>query len=277
MRPRGQTGYAFGALLGGALGLVSLVRAQSPPHDAGEANEADDAGVALGWLPRPSAGPVAAGAGRVAMPGAVFRMGSRTVQVGPFALGRTEVTVGQYRRCVAAGRCRPTPDPTGQMALPTHRDVPVVNVTHAMATEYCAWDGGRLPTDAEFSLAAAGVEGRRFPWGTREADCALAAMAGCVTGPQRVGQRAGGATPEGVHDLAGNVAEWVADRPGTGGRPSVSEGPVRDPVGAGGGEMRLVRGGSFRAGSRGLLTVSREVVRETEARVDLGFRCAQAL
>lgn len=227
----------------------------------------------LGWLPR-GAVRVPVGAGRVVFPGAVFRVGARLVSVGAFALGRTEVTVAQYGRCVAAGRCVAPPDPTGQMA---HGDQPVVNVTHAMAARYCAWEGARLPTDAEFSLAAAGVEGRRFPWGAREADCTLAAMAGCTTGPRRVGSFAAGATPEGVMDLAGNVAEWVHDRPGTGGRPSVGTGLVRDPVGGGGGEMRVVRGGSFRSAVRTLTTAAREVVHEGEARIDLGFRCAQGL
>lgn len=227
----------------------------------------------LGWSPRDTAR-VPVGAGRVVFPGAVFRVGSRLVSVGAFALGRTEVTVAQYGRCVAAGRCVAPPDPTGQMA---HGAQPVVNVTHAMAARYCAWEGARLPTDAEFSLAAAGVEGRRFPWGAREADCALAAMAGCTTGPRGVGSLPAGATPEGVLDLAGNVAEWVHDRPGTGGRPSVGTGLVRDPMGGGGGEMRVVRGGSFRSPLRSLTTAAREVVHEGEARIDLGFRCAQGL
>ncbi len=207
-------------------------------------------------------------------PGAVFPLGARVVSVGPFALGRTEVTVAQYGRCVRAGRCVAPPDPTGQMA---RRDQPVVNVTHAMAAQYCAWEGARLPTDAEFTLAAAGIEGRRFPWGTREADCTLAAMAGCATGPQGVGRYPAGATPEGVIDLAGNVAEWVHDRPGTGGRPSVGAGPVRDPVGGSGGAMRVARGGSFRSPAQRLTTSSREAVHEGEARIDLGFRCAQGL
>jgi len=235
-----------------------------------------DGGPALGTLPPRPYG-VAVGAGRVVFPGAVFRVGSRTVSVGPFALGRSEVTVGQYGQCVAAGRCVAPPDPTGQMALPAHRDHPVVNVTHAMAVQYCVWSGARLPTAAEHILAAGGVEGRRFPWGSRAADCVLATMAGCSPGPQRVGFRAAGATPEGVLDLAGNVAEWTADRPGVGGRPSVGTTVTRDPEGGRGGTMRVVRGGSFRSGPRELESAASEAVHEAEARVDLGFRCAQGL
>ncbi|MFO0627776.1 MAG: hypothetical protein U0325_19360, partial [Polyangiales bacterium] len=66
------------------------------------------------------------------VPGGMFRMGGRWIELGPYALDRTEVTVEGYRRCVVAGVCAPLLDPAQQMEGPARARRPVVNVTHAM-------------------------------------------------------------------------------------------------------------------------------------------------
>ena len=90
------------------------------------------------------------------------------------------------------------------------------NVTLAEAEAYCESRGGRLPTLSEWLVAADGEKTRRYPWGETGAVCRRAAW-GLVDGPcgenadgpDTVGAHVSGDTDKGVHDLAGNVAEWV--------------------------------------------------------------------
>lgn len=96
---------------------------------------------------------------------------------------------------------------------------PVVGVSWYDAKVYCLWlslieSGGkrenlyRLPTEEEWEWVAAGREGRTYPWGNEELDDTLANYGQHigVTTPVRNYQK--GATPQGIHDMAGNVQEW---------------------------------------------------------------------
>jgi formylglycine-generating enzyme required for sulfatase activity/tRNA A-37 threonylcarbamoyl transferase component Bud32 len=104
-------------------------------------------------------------------------------------------------------------DGAGTIPDPTH---PVVHVSQKDAAAYCDWAGGRLPTEVEWEFMARGVERRIFPWGD-EWDPALAQwMDGPGAAAQPVGTRSGGATPDGLHDLAGNVWEWTSSRTNAG-------------------------------------------------------------
>ena len=74
-----------------------------------------------------------------------------------------------------------------------------------------------MPTDAEW-LAAAHAEAARYPWGDTGAVCRRAAWglfsgpcANGADGPDSVGAHPSGSTIDGVHDLGGNVSEWVFD------------------------------------------------------------------
>ena len=247
------------------------LRADASGCEPRGASRPDDAGVTSRWEPVTAAQRARAGAGRALIPAATWRVAGRWVSVGAFAIDRTEVTVGAWRRCVAAGACPALPDPLSSM---TRDAMPVVNVTHAQAARYCAFDGSRLPTDAEWSLAARGVDGQWSPWGSRTAACALARTSGCGDGPAAVGATPAGASPQGVLDLVGNVAEWVFDREGT---PRAVAGVDRDPTGPTEGEARWVRGGSFRTPDGDADGLLREAVDAREARVDVGFRCARGL
>jgi len=162
----------------------------------------------------------------VSLPGGSFLMGQadrptaspvHPVSLAPFALTRTEVTIGQLRRCIAAGACaRPT---EGTLASddgdPARAELPVDRITWFAANSFCQLAGGTLPTEAQWEYAARGA-GRHeaYPWGATPPSCERAVHSGgsgCVLAPQPVCSRPAGNSPQGLCDLLGNAAEWVAD------------------------------------------------------------------
>jgi formylglycine-generating enzyme required for sulfatase activity len=154
---------------------------------------------------------------------------AHAVALDGYWIDRTEVTNGQYQRCVQAGHCLP-PVETGSYTRewyygnPVYDDFPVVWVTQGQAADYCAWVGGWLPTEAEWEYAARGPEARLFPWGdefdgTRLNYCDASSAAGMrdaelndgFTETAPVGSFPSGISWCGALDMAGNVREWVAD------------------------------------------------------------------
>jgi formylglycine-generating enzyme required for sulfatase activity len=201
--------------------------------------------------------------------------------VASFWLQRTEATVGSWRRCVRAGRCEPADVGTGAGAtvfpIDAHDDpakdhLPINRITWKGAVDLCAFLGGRLPSEAEWELAARGTEGRRWPWG-REARCAFPSRADgfpraaddVLTCDQRRPLRVDALpepTPEGVIGLGGNLWEWTADAwsPTVGGPP---------------GAARTQRGGSYLAATPSELRATvRGGVDPTMQLDDVGVRCA---
>ncbi len=246
-------------------------RADAAVTDARAADPADVAGLSSHTVVPTAAQRARVPIGMALVAGATWRLGGRWVSVGTFAIDRTEVTVARWRACVAANRCPALTDPLAAMTRPT---APVVNVTHAQAAAYCTFAGGRLPTDAEWSLAARGIEGRRSPWGTLPPTCARAHTSGCGDTTRLAGTLPTGASPEGVLDLVGNVAEWVNDREGS---LTAVTGIDRDPTGPTEGDARWTRGGSFRTAEADASGFAREAINALEARVDVGFRCVRGL
>jgi formylglycine-generating enzyme required for sulfatase activity len=196
------------------------------------------------------------------------------VYVDAFWIDQTETTNAQFRICVEAGICRApltcdfgSPD----FADETKADHPAACVTWFDAGTYCEWAGGRLPTEAEWEKAARGTDERRYPWGNT-IDCSRGNFRGCpqffLTAP--VGSFPSGISPYGALDMAGNVWEWVDDWMGW---DYYRASPADNPPGPDNGEMRVVRGGSFRYFFRYMRVVTRHCA-PPEHRADaLGFRC----
>ena len=176
----------------------------------------------------------------------------RAFTVGAFSLDTTEVTIERWDHCVRAGGCRAIDD--------VEPGAPVAGVDAKEAERFCRFDGGRLPTSDEWLFAATGTEGRRFPWGPTGLVCRRAVFGvesgPCATGggADIAGARPDGQTPEGVLDLAGNVAEWTMERDG----------------------HAVARGGSYRSrAALELKTWAVETPTSAAAKAPhIGFRCA---
>jgi len=135
-----------------------------------------------------------------------------------FWMGRTEVTVAAYQR-FAAATGRRLPDAPRFNQEWQKSDHPIVNVPWETAGAFCAWAGGRLPTEAEWEWAfRGGHEDWYYPWGTDEPVCKRGARngarfddgAGCNdAGSERVAAYA--QSPYGLFDMAGNAWEWTLD------------------------------------------------------------------
>lgn len=93
---------------------------------------------------------------------------------------------------------------------PGYENNPVAEVSWAAAGAYCAWRGARLPSEAEWEAAARGTGGRRFPWGDAPLTPQRAVIAGRAGETTPVGSAPAGATPEGLLDMAGSLAEWTS-------------------------------------------------------------------
>src|SRR5688500_236075 len=165
---------------------------------------------------------------QVFIPEGTFRMGGMDVRRAPnelpehdvtldaFWMDQLEVTNAMYGLCVQAGVCDPPQNFKSQRRTeyfnnPEFKDYPVIYVTWGQARIYCEWAGRRLPTEAEWERAGRGDDFRTFPWGEDKANGLLASFNMLVGDTSRVGTYPAGASPFGVLDIAGNVAEWVND------------------------------------------------------------------
>jgi formylglycine-generating enzyme required for sulfatase activity len=200
------------------------------------------------------------------------------------ALPEVALSPGARRRTAAAfaAQCN-----SGAAGRGQH---PMNCVSYEEAEAYCAWRGGALPSEDDWDFAAAGARGRPYPWGNDAPGPGLVNACGSecrswynvqalqgvfeglmydggdgYAGTAPVGSFPAGATPEGVLDLIGNVAEWTA------GRVEVYEGePGADAIAS-----HVVRGGAFTSSQAALAPpVLRLYLSGGERDRSVGFRCA---
>jgi formylglycine-generating enzyme required for sulfatase activity len=165
---------------------------------------------------------------QIYIPAGILHMGGMDVRRAPnevpdhdvkldtFWMDQLEVTNAMYALCVNSGGCTPPQNFKSQSRPeyfnnPEFNDYPVVYVTWGQARTYCEWAGRHLPTEAQWERAGRGDDLRTFPWGEDKADGTLANFNMLVGDTSRVGSYPAGASPFGVLDMAGNVAEWVND------------------------------------------------------------------
>jgi formylglycine-generating enzyme required for sulfatase activity len=195
---------------------------------------------------------------------------TRVIYIDPFYMDESEVTNEQYAAFVkATGHRAPYHWVKGKFAEGKQKH-PVVNVSWDDAAAYCAWQGKRLPTEAEWERACRGIgEAQMFPWGDRN--------------PTSKDAHYGAESPEavcgkersyfGLCDIIGNVWEWCSDHYG---RTYYQEAPARNPKGPPEGLYRVLRGGSWFDQPPLFLTCAyRSWARQAERSPTIGFRCVK--
>ena len=192
------------------------------------------------------------------------------VELDAYRIDVHEVTQAEYQACVAAGACvlpRAHFDPVGRAAFP------VTDVSWDDALAYCGFAGKRLPTEAEWEHAARGPDELDYPFGNDAPDCTRATFAGCADAPAAVGSHTDDASAFGATEMAGNVAEWVADYYAA---DYYDDAPRANPPGPARGSERVFRGGGFTSSVVQLLGFVRAHAAPAQTAADVGFRCAQS-
>jgi serine/threonine-protein kinase len=223
----------------------------------------------------------------VLVPAGKFAMGPsrREVFLDAVYIDRTAVTNEQFARFIEATHYQPT-DAGAKRFLSHWRSGkpargeekhPVVYISWFDARAYATWAGQRLPTEAEWEKAARGTDGRRYPWGRTEPKNVHANFGRNREGTAPVGSFPEGASPYGIHDLAGNVWEWCEDAFD---EDFYERGPSMNPklVGVVNNKKgHVMRGGSFMYDARALRTYARIGFDPHYRFAEGGFRCAKSV
>ncbi|WP_139676505.1 formylglycine-generating enzyme family protein [Aliirhizobium smilacinae] len=205
--------------------------------------------------------------------------GNRIIQLSSFAASTTEITALQYDTCVRAEACR------APFVKAPDDDHPVTGVSWRDAQSYAAWLSAqtglryRLLSEAEWErIARAGMQSR-FWWGNvsdhafgnfGDEDCCHTAVEGPDTFEATAPVRRFEPTPEGFHDLYGNVWEWIQDCYGEYDH-APRDGSAQDPANC---TVRVVRGGSYLLPSGFARASARYRLTPGARRPDVGFRIA---
>ena len=223
----------------------------------------------------------------VLIPKGEFTMGSKDhsdefphqVVVDGYYIDKYEVSNAKYREFMKATK-HPAPaywdDPRLNAA-----DQPVVGVNWYDANAFCEWEGKRLPTEAEWERAAKGPKGSHYPWG-HKIEPTKANYGQNIGKTTPVNSYPEGVSGYGIHNMAGNVFEWVSDWY----NPNYFQvSPALNPQGPAGGynfanqgPVKVLKGGSWLAPQTSLHTSHRfwNQPENNSYGVGLGFRCAKS-
>ncbi|MBA3714783.1 MAG: SUMF1/EgtB/PvdO family nonheme iron enzyme [Pyrinomonadaceae bacterium] len=246
--------------------LVSPVEVNAPVPEP--------AGVPVAIVTTPNAvappGMVIVPGGEVVLGGGETKLPLRRMMVESFAIAETETTNEQYAEFIKETNHQ-TPERWINGTFPAGTaDHPVTGVTWQDAADYCEWlskkTGAqvRLPTEAEWELAARGRDNLPYPWGNEWKDDAAPSS---ETGGEvhAVRDYPQGRSPVGAFGMAGNVWEWTGDAaPG-------------DEDSSSGVKVMLAKGGAANEPKAIINATSRQRVLATTKYPTLGFRYATTL
>ena len=227
------------------------------------------------------------------------RCPERRVSLHAFAIDETEVTAAAWADCVDAGACEAPPSCPSQADHASELSLPIACVDWEQASAYCAWAGGRLPTEAEWEKAARGEDGATWAWGDRPPTCFTAnfrfSVGYCEGGAVEVGRYAepdpagtdlaDTRSAAGLLDVVGNVWEWTADWYDAG---WYADAPTTDPPGPercrdqvgvelGDCRFKVLRGGGFNSTEDATGGAVRSYASPEVWDDNIGLRCAYDL
>lgn len=244
-------------------------------------------GEAATPVAQPKAGPPFRDGGgplMVKLPGGDFLMGSpesaadfserpqHKVTLRPFSISVHEVTAAEFARFKGPNTLRAQAE-----ARRDRTRHPVTFVSWEDARAYVQWLSRqtgkryRLPTEAEWEYAARGGTDTTYWWGRildkGKAHCLTCGNDMDPRHPTTVGRFA--ANAYGLHDTAGNVAEWVQDCYVDNYKDASADGHALEMPGC---TRRVVRGGSFSSGPQALSSTARDALGSMTANDSVGFR-----
>ncbi|GDX89010.1 hypothetical protein LBMAG45_08660 [Nitrospirota bacterium] len=213
----------------------------------------------------------------------------RTIHLDAYEIDQFEVTTVQYLKYALAKDLPPLIDwqYDGGNFQETMASHPVMHVSWADADAYCKWAGKRLPTEAEWERAARGEDGRIYPWGNQPAGLSRANFGRTgLSGPVRdrperlvlyppiisVDKYDNAVGPYGTFQMAGNVAEWVADWYD---KDYYKTAPDRNPKGPENGTQKSFRGGGWIDSTPSVRGAQRNGTDPSTKMNWMGFRCAR--
>ena len=224
----------------------------------------------------------------------------RVFVVPPLLVDRFEVTVGRYRAALARGFVPPVAVETRDVCTyslePANQETKPLNcVSFETARAFCRFEGGDLPTEAqwEFFATMAGRTIKSEPWGTEPPRCEdvvfgrnalfrdVYDVKGCLkskepAGPLAVDAGLGDETPAGVHGLGGNMSEWVRDRYFPYRSACWAGAPVYDPVCEDpSSPLQGFRGNAWTSDLTSP-SATRQAAADNVVPLDVGFRCVRS-
>jgi formylglycine-generating enzyme required for sulfatase activity len=194
---------------------------------------------------------------------------AHTANVDPFFMDIYEVTNEQYKEFMTStGHKEPQGWRNGNYPNGQGR-YPVVGVDWEDATAYAAWVKKRLPTEAEWELAARGKDGRLYPWGN-EWKSGFANVDRASSTLSEVDKFANGKSPYGIYAMVGNAGEWTADDF------AAYPGGSLSAYYAGKSGLKTIRGSDYLGERKYATTTFRMGYKPTGAEYSVtGFRCAK--
>ncbi len=149
---------------------------------------------------------------------------------------------------------------------------PVVGVSWKEAATYCKWRGKRLPTEAEWEKAGRGKRPIKYPWGNSPPDSEKLNYNEEKMKTAAVGSYKKGKSDYEIHDLAGNVSEWVHDWHSP---EYYLFAPKKNPRGPEKGQYKIIRGGNWRNQADDVSLTYRNATAPNVRNDTVGFRCAK--